>query len=165
MLNYHNHPTRYMTVISSRSEGVLTSDLCIWREIFSAVALWFALSAERREGRVHGHHVRGGLRPREAFGDRTPGARPACAHPSATMEERKQDRSEEWGKTLWHTLAYVSRNPLKLRCQRFQGVSEGDPKCILLYLLILVIIWWIIVSSWIKDAWLRWTFIFLDHDI
>lgn len=59
---------------------------------------WFMFPVERREGRVHGHHVRGGVQPGEACADRTPGARPARAHSSAAMEERKQDRSEEWGK-------------------------------------------------------------------
>lgn len=61
----------------------------------SAIALLFVLSTERRKGRVHRHRVRGGLQPGEACADGTPGARPARAHSSATMEERKQDCSEE----------------------------------------------------------------------
>lgn len=53
------------------------------------------LSAERREGGVHAHHLRGGLRPGEARADGTPGARPARTHAGAAMEERKQDGGEE----------------------------------------------------------------------
>ncbi len=87
-----------MTVVSLRLKWVLTV-LCQWWDKFSATALLFALCTERCEGRVHSHHFRGGLQPGEACGDRTPGARPARAQSSATMEEGKQDRSEEWGKT------------------------------------------------------------------
>lgn len=83
-----------MAVISPRLKGVLTV-LCLCWDKFSAIALLFVLSTERCEGRVHSHHVRGGLQPGEACADRTPGARPARAHSSATMEEGKQDRSEE----------------------------------------------------------------------
>ena len=50
-------------------------------------------STEGRERRVHSHHIRGGLQPGEACRVRTPGARSARSHSSATMEERKQDRS------------------------------------------------------------------------
>lgn len=62
---------------------------------FSAAAFLFVVSAERCEGRVRGHHVRGGLRPGEARAVRTPGERPASAHAGAAVEERKQDCSEE----------------------------------------------------------------------
>lgn len=57
--------------------------------------LSFVLSIEGREGRLHSHHIRGGLQSGEACAVRTPGARPARPHSGAAMEERKQDRSEE----------------------------------------------------------------------
>lgn len=55
----------------------------------------FVLSAERCEGSVHSHHVRGGLQPGEACADGAPGERSAGTHSGATMGERKTDRSEE----------------------------------------------------------------------
>lgn len=83
-----------MIVIALRLKLVLIV-LCLWWDRFFAMAMLFMFSAERCEGRVYSHHIRGCLQPGEACADRTPGARPARAHSSAPMEERKQDCSKE----------------------------------------------------------------------
>lgn len=59
------------------------------------IGFGFSLSAERRKGRVHSHHVRGGVQPGDPRAAGTPGARPARAHAGAAVEERQQDCSEE----------------------------------------------------------------------
>ena len=75
----------------------------------------FVLSAERCEGSVHSHHVRGGLQPGEARADGAPGARSAGAHSGATMGERKKYCSEEWGKSPWETrLSEISWSLIEL---------------------------------------------------
>lgn len=62
--------------------------------VFSVASL-FVSFAEGREGRLHSHHLRGGLQPGEARTDRRPGSGAAGSDAGAEVEEGKQDRSEE----------------------------------------------------------------------